>query len=497
MSYAVIKNRNNTSGMLAQEFLIMLGASTNRGLTGQGVGTKMSGVQARLNGLGWYRASHDTSGPYLAWYDLEDYMIGDSQRKRVVVKIQRNGGEPEAFRTTVDANMFQSAWADNAIGRHYPIIREIILDAADEDADFSITETDSVELAPEGWTYTYIEIPEMDDECERAEECSSIMAVVRYPDYYFRKLDDVKWLSGTVGIGDLSSTNETRIYITAEGAPIAYVGYSSGDGTPEPAYDYILKETATTKWASMPKRMLEDIGGASDAIANAIVNFPNPDVVERILRSVIAGGWESTLNWWRTWRNSAIVRIAMTRITGGAPIVSKNAGSPIILRAQLDGMRFFELPVPLYDIGRKLGLETIEAALGIRAEGETITRKMTLLEAKIFSIARDAIAKRMPWVSTSGHVYRAIESDYYGIHHHARGEDVIGINFAKLAPRTGYTLEQSDGDSAKMHAIAKEVCATILHELTHHQRAENAVEDHVHGTAFIRDFAELVSPPVM
>ena len=494
--YACVKNRNTTQGLVAKEYMLMLGASTNRGLTGQGLGTKMAGVQAHLDGLTFARGSHDETGPYLAWYETEGYAINGTERRRVVLKIQRPGGEVESHQMTVDTNMFQSAWANNSIGRQYPIIREPILDAADEDPHFKIDKVDKIEFSPRGWTYTYVEIP--DDQDLPDEERSAIGLVLDTPDYYFRKLHDVTWLSSTVGIGDMSSVNETRLYITAEGAPLAYVGFSTGDPSPESAFDYVLRETDGTKWASMPKRTLESSYDAQQHIRAALMECTDHQVLLKVFRKIIDGGWEKSFNWWGTWNNITTVRKALDIICGNRPIVAED-DEIVAMRATLEGVEFKRLPVILYELGKLAGMETLLMRMGMRESGETRYSPMSALEKKVLAAARANLSKRMPWVDCSTHLYLAIDSDFLGVHNRDySGSDVIGLNFDKMISLVGHrlSLEQIMDEPGLRSALILEAEAIILHEMTHHKRIESSMEDHNHGDGFVKDLARVCAPPV-
>jgi len=60
-----VKNKNTLTAV-AEEYMLMLGASTSRDLTGQGLGTKFIGIRAAVDGLMFGRASWDREGAYLA-----------------------------------------------------------------------------------------------------------------------------------------------------------------------------------------------------------------------------------------------------------------------------------------------------------------------------------------------------------------------------------------------------------------------------------------------
>jgi hypothetical protein len=488
--YVVFKNRNTTKDVVATEFMLMVGASTNRGLTGQGVGTKMAGIQAHLKGLEFARASHDVNGPYMAWYETEPYQINGTVHRRVVMMLKRPGEEVERHPMTIDANMFESSWAENSIGQDYNIVREPLLDAADEDPDFKIEYSRSIEFAPKGETWTYLEIPGGGRE-EDAEYVNSIRMILKYPDYFFRRTADVTWLTDHVGYADVSSSDEARLYITAEmtaggTAPIAYVGYSNlGDAFPKAAaFDWILRETRRQKWAAIPKRTVEDVGQAKRSISDALKAIGDKRVLATVFKSMCNGGWEASvgLPYGNYGWDLGVVRGAFAILTGGKPVHDSREDA-IYEMARMRGEPPFVVTKSLYALAKKAGVATVSMAMGVRESGETRVKPLSAKERMILKEAMLGATKKMPWLDwNQGHTFMAIESDFAGIHSTYGGQDIIGINFSQIAK-----------NYPNRDAMLSEIVGTVLHELVHHRLNNDSLSNDFHYEEFMFGMERLVT----
>lgn len=475
--YIRICNRNTTSssGLVAKEYMLILGASTMRGLTNQGLGTKMVGIQCMMRGMEFARASHDGDGPYMAWYEKEPYSLGH----RAVLVIRRPGKELERIPMTVDVHMFDDGWSENILGNNYPLVREPVLDAADE-GKFDIKIVNSMEFAPAGYTCTYVEIPaEKDSELGY----NTVEHVVEMFSYYFHRTDSVTWLTKHVGYARGVTVNETRIFITAGDAPIAYVAYSTGDPSPEAAFDWILRETPDRKFASMPKRLLEDFYAAQGLIQDAISKIEDAKDLAMVFQSMSNGGFEKDFRMPDWGWNLELVREA-TRLAFGNRLPHNSRDDVVAEAAKLRGMRFAVIPQSLYNVLIKAGVKTLAATLGYRAKGTVVIKQMDQGQKIALNKAVVALRKNMPWISTQGHIFMALESDYDGGRHirDHQGMDVIAINFSP-------TKQDHIVD------IERYITLVILHELVHHRRNENSTENGWHDNDFANEVISLMMPP--
>jgi len=459
-----VKNRN-TLDTVASLYMVYVGASTNRTLTGQGFGTKMVGLRCALDGIRFARASHDEIGPYIAHYEIEPYQLG----RRAVVVVRRPEGAEERIPMTVDVNMVASGWSENSLGRGYPTIREMVLDAADEDRDFVIDQCPDIDFSPPGWTYTFVD------------ETQDLQYLMRAPDYYFRRMrdTDVTWITREVGIAPCSTRNETRVFVTAGDDPVvAYVAWSSGDPGPTPAFDYIMRESADTKWTALPKRLVENIDHVKDVIVNALANYAEPQVLAATMRSAAGHGWESNFRWpsysWQ-W-NSRLLADAVRVYADGKPLHYTKDDSTFDL-ARERGIDLAIGPKWLYEAARTVNYETGMKSLGLRDHGEIrILNSMDALDRDVLNSALAMLERRFPHVNWNSHTYRAIEADRtLGIHIDRDGqEDTIGILFVG-------------------HASTKQVAETIIHEQTHHYRDDrNSTKVSTHDLGFANSMAEML-----
>ena len=477
------KNKNRgEGGRLDLAYLENMGASSSvfdeRSLTGQGLGTKLSAGMLAVAGQRLIRSSHDKFGPYKAWYEKETYQIEGKDRERLVLVIERDDGEIERRKLTVDLNLFKNAWGRTPLGSSYVVFREPLLDAADEDSDFQVELCDQVSFSPEGETWTYIPF------------LSGLGEILKTKDYYFRKVNgNVTWLSDHVGYSDVSTVQETRLYITAMGASVAYVAWTNSpvkeDGTQdpgaEPAFDWFLREDSRTKFASLPDRIVKDVSTAHDAIENAIKKSDDPDFLAAIFKSIINGGWESELYFGSHnygWRLGAVAQ-AFDKIRDGKPVhdIKDALYQESLFRR---GQSCFLVGEKLYGLAKAAGVPTLAEAMNVRDKGEMLVRGMKGPEKSLYSIVLGNLRKKMPWVSMAGHQVVAIEhEDRLGVHlPDFGGRDTIGLNFELI------------GNDASM------MTQTIIHELAHHNDGWDSSKHNYHNMSFIQAMERLVSPPL-
>jgi len=476
-----IENRNTTSDLVPVEMMLMVGASSNRGLTGQGFGTKFVGIKAADDKIIFGRASEDEKGSYLAWYEIEPYMSGSVQRDRAVLVVQRDSGS-ERIPMTVDVNMVQSGWSRHLLGDDYPSIREPILDAADEDAEFKINTCTEMTYAPKGHTWTYIE------------QTPGLADVMEVPGYYFCRGDRITWISSGVGVAPVSSMNEAQVFVTAGNPPtVAYACWSTGrdeehEAVPDPAFDYVLLETDTQKWVSMPKRLLEDSHAALIAIRDALCTTTNVDVLVKVLSNVVEGGWEASALSWPTqgyyWNRTTLIE-ALKRVAKGRPIHYTDSDL-LFDSAEGQGHNPIALPQWMYTVGKDIAnLTTVHAVLGIRESGEIGLRNLTSEERASLLLAMQWLETNLPWeLWRSGHTFFAIDADeeswVEGLHTTvAGGKDVIAINFKCGAAET-----------------VRGLATIIVHQRVHHLMNQDTLKSDYHGDVFANTTANVLLPPM-
>ena len=474
-----VKNKNTLSHV-AEQYMLYVGASTNRnesgGLSGQGLGTKFVGIRSAVDGRIFGRASWDQEGAYLAWYETEEYDKGDSTTgTRAVLVVKRPESGVTRTPMTVDTNLVESGWSQHLLGDAYPTIREVIIDAVDEDPDFRIDQCDEMSYAPEGETWTFVE------------QTKDLAAIMRVPTYYFRRGDEISWIGDNVGVAPLSSMNEAQIYVTAGDDPrLAYVCWSSGrekgQEVPDAAFDYVLKERPGATWVSMPKRLLENVYNAHREIIKAICWTDDGDVMTTVLRNVLNGGWEAEFDWPTasySW-NRPTLAFALGQITGGRPI--HYAEDLLFMTAKASGHSPIVLPPWMYKVGKELcNLTTVHGLLNVREDGEVIVRSPDADERNRLLEAFAWLKKHMPWQDwRSGHVFMVMEtdddSDITGLH--LKDREVIAINLGH---------EQAD--------TARGVAKAIIHEYAHHKEGRDSSTNNFHSEYFADLLVELMMPP--
>jgi len=380
---------------------------------------------------------------------------------------------------TVDTNLVESGWSQHLLGDAYPMIREVILDAADEDRNFRIDECDKMTYSPMGETWTYV---------EKTDDLAALMEV---PGYYFRRGDEITWLDHEVGIAPLSSMNECQIFCTAGKDPrLAYAAWSSGrksgQEVPDPAYDYVLRETADKKWVSMPKRLLEDVSAAQSAVTSSVMGCDNVDVMARVLQNVLDGGYEAGFRWstneWDWHKPTA--KQAFDRLTdGGKRPIHYSRDDALFERAEMTGAKPLWMPKWMYDVGRKVcGAVTVHNILNVRESDEVGYRVPTAEERQLLMGALEFLSKSMPWQDwRGGHIFIALETDrktLAGLHITGGDSDKIGINF-------------SCSENNTVRGVAK----TIIHEMVHHKMRQNSAKSNWHADAFAENMLDMMTPP--
>lgn len=471
--YLRIGNKNKEKNVPV-ELMIYIGASRERGNTGQGFGSKITGALALRNMLEFARASNDSEGSYICrvashadkWDELDVEVID--------LEVQRpDRPDIEVRPTTMLVSMADNAWANNPLGDSYPIVREIILDAADEEPGFTIDVVQDIDFAPPGYTYTYITLTNQDDGFPDG----GTSDVVDSYDYYFKSTDLVTWLTTTVGIAPATSRDEVRIFITSDDNPLAYVAFSSGDIPGHtPAYDYVMRESSDKKWASMPKRLLENYHDVIQHIAQAIPHGDG-DVYEAVFRSIMDNGFESTFNLPHYgWDNDARDQ-AMIRVTHGAAVCINKHDGPV-KDAIAAGINVVEVSSAMYDLVQQFSGRTVEVALrGGRSE-----HQFKPLQKEHSGIVNDALAYLeiefdRDW--RHGHLFMDLDSPTKDSMHSPDfgKKDVIGINMDRV-------LGHGDADDIVIARL-------IIHEITHHELGDDSG---YHSTAFVEMMAKVVLP---
>lgn len=471
----VVRNKN-TLNAVAEEYMLYLGASTDRDLTGQGLGTKFVGIRSAVDGLKFGRASWDKNGCYLAWYEIEPVQFGDgSNRERAVLVVKRPTGT-KRFPMTVDTNLVLSGWTRHPMGNAFPTIREAILDAADEDPHFKIAKAEEMTYSPHGETWTFV---------EETKELADLMEV---PTYYFHHADDIEWLTRNVGVGTVSSVNEAQIFVTAGEKPtIAYAAWTSGrdpkDAVPNPVYDYVLRESGDQKWASMPKRLLEDASSARRTITEALMRTDNVDVLAKVLNSVVNGGWEADLPWSSNeyyWGSTNTVRAAFDKVVQGRPIHNTNEDNLFDMAKRM-GKRPVALPQWMYDVCKKqLGFETVHNALDLREKGEVQIVHLDANQRNRLMGALEYLETHYPWQNWRSHVYMSAVTD--------KGSRLRGLHIPSPQDRIVINFAHPDMDSDR------EIAKTIVHEMAHHELKQNSVNVNYHYDEFSAAIIELLTP---
>ena len=480
MSYIVYKNKNSRPNIDVR-YMLNLGASTERGLTGQGMGVKYAGILGVANGLRFARSSHDTRGAYIAEYKSKPVQLDDgSTHEQAYLQVTREDGV-EDMDMTVFVHMVKSAWGKLDLGDDYPLVREPVLDAADEDPGFVVEECDEICFAPPGETWTFV---------TKNEQTAQI---VRYFTYYFHQEDDITWLSEDVGIAEVSSQGETRFFITAEDAPLAYVAwtnFSEGQPSPEPAFDYIFREHSGQKYASLPKRIIENPNDCSSAIVAGMKRCRDADVLETFFRAVLSKGFESTLylNQYG-WYEKEAIRDAVSRIANNRPIWTRR--DFLYLEARRRGYNPYIIDNEhLFDIASRAGYQTVAEVLDIVKEGGARMVPMTKKQKQTYSMAMRLVKEKVPHYNWPSHTIMALEISpidrenkriTLGLHNpHCEAGDVIAINF-------------TDHDSVE------DVAETIIHEYAHHHAIHlNLMPDYesdMHGYEFAKAMQKMLTPP--
>ena len=465
----VVKNKN-TREYVADDYMAIIGASTSRTLTGQGLGIKFVGIRAAIDGIRFARASHDSDGPYLAWYEIEDYDLDGDERKRAVLAVQRPGGTTRRA-LDIDTNFVMSAWSNHMLGNDYPTAREIILDAVDEDKDFVIEEASGMEYSPPGQTWTYFE------------KTKNLASLMRRPGYFFVRGDQVAWIDGTIGVTPSATLNEARMFVTAGEVPtLAYAAWSSGihaqDAVPDAAFSYVLRETESDKWASMPKRLVEDVAKAHKQVCEALMKCKDADVLGKVFRNVINGGWETGLPWktYDYYWNKDTAKKALSKATGARP-VHPNDNDAYFETAERLGYDPVEVPSWMYEVAKFSGYRTVANMLNIREAGEIRIVPATAEQRRIVRGALEFLEAVYPWTDwRNGHVFSSLEADHQPSVHVMSGVDTIALNFG---------LGLNEQSAAKL----------IVHETAHHGLGVNSANDNWHPERFSEALLDLMWPP--
>jgi len=463
----VVKNKN-TRKFVGEKYMAIIGASTGGILTGQGMGTKFVGIRSAIDGNIFARASHDSNGPYLAWYEVQPYDIDGDVSEQAVLVVQRPSGTTRT-ELQIDTNFVKSAWSKHMLGDAYPTIREVILDAADEDRNFDVNEIDEVCYSPEGETWTFVE------------KTHDLAELMRVPSYYFIRGDQITWLNHDVGVSKRSTLNEARIFVTAGDNPsLAYAAWSSGikpeDAVPDTAFDYVLRENKKGKWASMPKRLIEDVSKAFKTITEALMRTDNHDILSVVFRNLINGGWENDLPW-KTYSylwNTEACRLAFSKAAKGRP-VHYTTEDNFYAAADISGFHPISVPTWMYEVAKMVGYTTVKNILNVRDSGES---RITVLNGDNRVLVKEALEflnERFPWGDWGrGHVFRSLESDNFtSVHTDAGGVDTIAINFA---------------EAETVHKVAMR----IVHEITHHALSRDSMDDNWHSDGFNETLADLL-----
>jgi hypothetical protein len=430
-----------------------LGASDDRELTGQGFGSKYAGTLCLAKGLEFVRASEDAErGRYILEFGQDAVAIRDSLEPSVALSVRFESGESEILPTTMLVRMATSAWGEHPLGNDYSILREVVLDAADEDAEFEVDMAEQIDFAPKGWTYTYVTAT------------SQLKQLVELFGYYFKRGKAITWLSDRVGITPCSSVDETRIFVTTRDSDVAYVAYTTGDGGKEPVFDYVIAETDRKKLVSLPKRLIEKMGEVHRLIANAIQTTANVDSLAVFFSGASASGWEMyAVPFYKSgWANQAAIRKAVRKVTD-LPI-HHDVVDVAVLEANATGVSFRTFPQPLYEAAASAGITTLfdsltkitdptKETLRSLAEHERlmINKALALLEERFGEgFGERSGATQHLFMRLQGGRANARHAGDYG------GHDVIAVNFGKLS------LDQSEGGQVMW------VARRIVHELGHH-----------------------------
>lgn len=467
--YAVFRNRNRVD--LPIKMLLLIGASDDRdGNTGQGFGTKMSAASCLVQGLEFVRSSHDEDGAYIARFVAVDEMIRDKVEPRIALDVERRSGEKEVYETGMLVRMARNGWATHPLGDDYSIVREIVLDAADEDRNFEVGKTDTIEFAPSGWTYTYITLTPQIEE------------VVDCFDYYFKDVERIKWVSSRVGITASSAEHEARCFLMGESAPLAYAAWNNLGGdpdrrAPEAAYDYVLIETESDKLASLPKRVIERETHMRWLIFQSMCNYGTKEQLAAVFRSVQKDGWEADAFWWgdNYWEESPNARAAMRVVTDGKVI----------------GQQFDAATREAIRVGKDICIVDSILAKVADAAGMVMAKDIVYKDDRREFKAMtndDRIKLELAWGALAGwfgedfagrwrdsHIYYSINgSDEAAIHNPSYGgSDVIGIRFTREP---------------------EQIARSIVHELGHHLTKErHGMEADYHDETFSRAIVDLVT----
>jgi len=478
--FVVVKNRNRRN--LPLQMLVLLGATDDRasegGNTGQGFGTKYSAASCLANGLRYVRSSEDVKGRYVAEYKAKAISIEgrDVPRHQIYLDVKRSVGS-EVVETSMLTEMVGNAWADQVLGLGYAIMREVILDASDEDDDYTVEFADSIDFAPRGETWTYISAADkMPDGSDGPAE------IAREFQYFFKSRDRLTRIGPRVLVSNASSVNEVRIFLTAQRTKVGYVAYSSGDGVPTPVFDYVIEESKDEKLASVPDRVVRSSDKAFTIIYEA---FQKADaaMLSQIFGGVLNNSWESRFHWMvSNWKwDKDIVREALKAVTGGRP-VHNNDGDLFAREAHYQKVRYVVLPDTLYQLAEYVGMTLLKDCLNVVDPEKEVLRSPSREESNLIGRAVAALATR--GISSKGHIFMVIDGGKagertMGLHDpQYGGKDVIALHLERIKRYLEGPTEEN------------KIAQVIVHELAHHEDAFGYGDDY-HSAEFMDALARI------
>lgn len=471
--YAVVKNHHD--GDVPVELFLYLGASdADAGaMSGQGFGTKYSATLCLSKDMEFAKVSSDEKGQYICRFEKEDYeIVAGDQGERVVLVVERKDEDPTRHPMTALVRMASNGWGQHPLGDHYSILREMVIDAADRDPDFAVELVDEMTYAPPGQTWTYVSATE------------GIRFVVENFDYYFKRNSHVTWLTNRVGFTDTSAENETRLFLTADGAPISYAAWTNDAeefGTAEQAaFDYVLVETPDEKLASLPKRFIEQEHTAKNLIFNGLRRCKDAKVLAKVFESANNCGWEKGALWWdagywQRYDNAAVE--ALSLLGGGAPIAMEF--DVATFEADKLGHGYTPVTNQLYKLASDLGMVTLADTMHTTREGERFVPP-TQEDRTVLRSALKLLYEKLGKDCALGHMFMRLESDSCGGKHAPDfgGKDAIAINF-EIA--------------SQLQEEVRFVAKTILHELGHHFTGELEQDGpDYHSVDYVRELIDFI-----